>query len=91
MTNQKIRIHSLEHVSFEGLGYIQTWAAKKGYVISTTKFYEESILPDIDEFDLLIVMGGPMSIADESGYPWLTAEKDFISRNGFPHITQFSI
>lgn len=30
--------------------------------------------------DLLIVMGGPMSPNDESGFPWLAAERAFIRR-----------
>ncbi len=31
-----------------------------------------------DSFDLLVVMGGPMSVHDEAQYPWLVAEKRLI-------------
>tara|TARA_A100000171_G_scaffold16471_1_gene14915 strand:+ start:5643 stop:6230 length:588 start_codon:yes stop_codon:yes gene_type:complete len=36
------------------------------------------VLPGIEEIDFLIVMGGPMSVNDESQYPWLIEEKNFI-------------
>ncbi|WP_339868118.1 type 1 glutamine amidotransferase [Pseudohongiella nitratireducens] len=36
------------------------------------------MLPGIEEIDFLIVMGGPMSVNDESQYPWLIEEKNFI-------------
>jgi GMP synthase-like glutamine amidotransferase len=35
-------------------------------------------LPDVNEIDLLIVMGGPMSVNDDSIFPWLATEKQFI-------------
>ena len=34
--------------------------------------------PGIEEIDFLIVTGGPMSVNDESQYPWLIEEKNFI-------------
>ena len=71
-------IHCLQHVSFEGLGYIETWAKSKSYSVTYTRFYENDPLPDEKNFDCLIVMGGPMGVYDEKKYPWLTAEKRFI-------------
>ncbi|MGW8194292.1 MAG: type 1 glutamine amidotransferase, partial [Desulforhopalus sp.] len=41
-------------------------------------FYEQSFLPAPDSFDLLIIMGGPMSVNDEERHPWLRMEKRFI-------------
>ncbi|WLT39321.1 hypothetical protein NON20_07030 [Synechocystis sp. B12] len=32
----------------------------------------------MDAIDLLIVLGGPMSVNDEAQYPWLVQEKEFI-------------
>jgi len=37
-------------------------------------------LPDIDEVDLLIIMGGTMSVNDEANYPWLKLEKRWLRR-----------
>jgi GMP synthase-like glutamine amidotransferase len=36
------------------------------------------VLPDINEIDFLVVMGGPMSANDDNEFPWLTVEKKFI-------------
>ena len=46
--------------------------------VSVTRFFEEPALPDPGDVDLLVVMGGPMSVNDETGYPWLVVEKEFI-------------
>ena len=46
--------------------------------VSVTRLFEEPALPDPADVDLLVIMGGPMSINDEAGYPWLAAEKEFI-------------
>jgi GMP synthase-like glutamine amidotransferase len=73
-----MRAHTLQHVPFEGLGSIAPWLAAAGYDITSTRFYESAELPDVDEIDLLVVMGGPMSVNDEDQFPWLAAEKRFI-------------
>ncbi|OPY08871.1 MAG: GMP synthase (glutamine-hydrolyzing) [Syntrophus sp. PtaB.Bin001] len=70
--------HYLQHVSFEGLGSIEHWLEAAGYGISRTQFFDSASLPEPDEVDLLIVMGGPMSVNDEEEFPWLVREKRFI-------------
>lgn len=74
-----MKTHVLQHVPFEGLGSIHAWLDARNARLSTTSFFEESwSLPAVDELDLLIVMGGPMSVNDEEVYPWLKDEKRFI-------------
>lgn len=73
-----MRAHYLQHVPFEGLGIIEPWLRAEGYDITATRFYESTILPDWREVDLLVVMGGPMSVNDEFEFPWLVDEKQFI-------------
>lgn len=73
-----MRAHSLQHVPFEGLGSIGPWLDAAGYRQTTTKLYQSSELPDPHDVDLLIVMGGPMSVNDEHELPWLQKEKQFI-------------
>jgi GMP synthase-like glutamine amidotransferase len=72
--------HYLQHVDFEGPGYIEQWVKDKGYQLSSTRLYKNEQLPDLEEIDLLIVMGGPMGVSDEDQYPWLVEEKTYISR-----------
>lgn len=73
-----MKLHWLQHVPFEGLGMIETWAEENEFKISCTRLYEDEELPDVDDFDWLIIMGGPMGIFDYNDYPWLTDEKEFI-------------
>ncbi len=75
-----MKIHSIEHESFEGLANIEIWAKKKGHSISKTLLFKNENLPDMNDFDWLIIMGGSMNIYEEKKYPWLLAEKDFIGK-----------
>lgn len=75
-----MRAHYLQHVPFEGLGSIEAWFQTAGYELTCTRFYESAKLPKVEEIDFLVVMGGPMSVNDETGFPWLVAEKEFIRR-----------
>ena len=87
-----MRAHYLQHVPFEGLGSMELWfrglgsmeepwlRACGGYQISSTRFFESTSLPRPEDVDLLVVMGGPMSVNDENELPWLIAEKQFIRR-----------
>lgn len=70
--------HFLQHVPFEGLGSIHLWLASCGARITRTRFFEDPCLPTDNDIDLLVAMGGPMSVNDETRYPWLIAEKRFI-------------
>ena len=57
---------------------ILDWIKEKNFEYEIIKLYENQSLPEIDSFDFLIIMGGPMSIHDEAKYSWLKAEKSFI-------------
>lgn len=76
-----MRIHHLQHVSFEGLGTIESYFLRRGHQLSSTHLYMGHSLPSINEFDWLIVMGGPMGVYDEIKFPWLTEEKRFIQKS----------
>lgn len=73
-----MRVHCLQHVSFEGLGSIAPWLAQHGCEVSTTRLDLGAPLPPLDELDWLIALGGPMSVNDEAAYPWLPSEKRLI-------------
>ena len=76
-----MKIHYLQHVPFEGLGCIESWAKTAGHRITATRFYLNEPLPNLNDLDWLIVMGGPMNIYDDAKIlpsgtfmsSWLTA------------------
>ncbi len=76
-----MRIHSFHHVPFEGLGIIERWIKEKRHTLTSTNFYENYSFPPLDSFDLLIIMGGPMSVYEEDKYRWLKEEKEFIKKS----------
>ena len=73
-----MRIHSLEHAPFEGPGRIAAWATERGHTLSRTALYDGEAPPALEAFDLLVIMGGPMSIHEHRNHPWLPMEKDFL-------------
>jgi len=77
---KKNSIHTLMHVPFEGLGCIEQWINRNNHSVLYTKFYNTYTLPNLEEIDWLIIMGGPMGVYDEAIYPWLTEEKEFIRK-----------
>jgi len=74
-----MRIHTIEHVPFEGPAAIACHAMERGYGLSRTRIFAGEPLPDLSEVDILAVMGGPMSVHDEKEHPWLIVEKQYLN------------
>lgn len=84
-----MKIHVLQHVAFEGLGSMETLLATHDADVRYTRFYQSPALPALETVDMVIALGGPMSVNDESQYPWLRSEKEFIraaTQRGLPII-----
>ena len=75
-----MKIHYIQHVSFEGPGYISHWARQKGHRLRCTELFDNQPLPLLEDVDFLILMGGPMSIHDTKQYPWLREEAAYIEK-----------
>ena len=73
-----MKVHVFQHVPFEGLGSIASWLDARGAEVAHTRFFAGDPLPRVEAVDLLIAMGGPMSVNDEAALPWLISEKQFI-------------
>ncbi len=73
-----MKVQVLQHVPFEWIGSMEPWLLERGAEIFTAKLYESDDLPDPATVDLVIAMGGPMSVNDEAGHPWLVPEKAFL-------------
>ena len=77
-----MKVHYLQHVPYERVGWIRDWAESRGHQIAGTLMYEApsgaGALPDPGGVDLLVIMGGPMNIYEHDKHPWLPVEKAFI-------------
>ncbi len=73
-----MRVHYLQHVAFEGLGSIADCLKTPAHTLTSTHVYKNDPLPSPENFELLIIMGGPMGVHDEAAFPWLKAEKKLI-------------
>jgi GMP synthase-like glutamine amidotransferase len=73
-----MRTHCFQHVPFEGLGSISAWLDAARASLTFTRFHEDAAIPRLEDIDLLIVLGGPMSVNDASILPWLRQEREFI-------------
>jgi len=74
-----LTVHVLQHVPFEDIGSMAPWLAGRRAEVSYTRFCApHAPPPPVDALDLVIAMGGPMSVNDEALFPWLKAEKAFL-------------
>lgn len=68
----------LQHADDEWIGNMEPWFLSKGANLTTLRVDKGEPLPAQNTYDWLLIMGGPMSVYDQSGYPWLITEKEFI-------------
>jgi len=73
-----MKLVCLCHVPFEGPANIAAWARNQGFELAEVHLYRGDPFPAPEDFDWLVVMGGPMSVHDENVYSWLKAEKRFV-------------
>ncbi len=78
MQRRTLRIHYLQHVPYEGPGCIEPWAMVRGHGLTATRLFAGQLLPPVEQFDWLIILGGPMNVYEDNRYPWLAREKRFI-------------
>ncbi|HDQ25997.1 MAG TPA: type 1 glutamine amidotransferase [bacterium] len=75
-----MRIAVLKNESFERAAHIGEIALKKRIDFREADLSCGERFPGINDFDLLVIMGGPMNVYEEKRYPWLRPEKEFIVR-----------
>ena len=85
-----MRILILQHAKVEHPGYFRELLDEDGHQCTTIHLNEGQDLPPIDNFEALWVLGGPMDVWEESKYPWLVGEKNFIKEavvnKGVPYL-----
>jgi GMP synthase (glutamine-hydrolysing) len=78
---------AIQHVDFEGPGLIAELAAQRGLALEVCHVYRGEQLPAQEEIAGLVVMGGPMGVADTVEHPQLLLERELIAslaRSGRP-------
>lgn len=79
MTAMKKTALALRHLAFEDLGLIEPLLAQRGFEVC---YHEAGVddfsAVDLDAVDLLIVLGGPISVEDDARFPWLNDEVTLI-------------
>tara|TARA_Y100000590_G_scaffold465711_1_gene638803 strand:- start:1370 stop:2101 length:732 start_codon:yes stop_codon:yes gene_type:complete len=66
----------LQHINIEDPGYIKDLMIKDGVNITTVELDEGEKIPNnLNKFDAMLCMGGPMDTWMEKDYPWLVEEK----------------
>jgi len=66
----------LQHIKIEDPGYIKDLMLEDGFKLTTIELDEgEKIPKNLNEFDGMFCMGGPMDTFMEKDYPWLIEEK----------------
>ena len=73
-----MRIHILQHVPFEDPGYLKDWAHRHGHSVFINRLFEAILLPPMELFDMLVILGGPMGANETQRYPWLKVEMELI-------------
>tara|TARA_B100000959_G_scaffold95945_1_gene101748 strand:+ start:188 stop:913 length:726 start_codon:yes stop_codon:yes gene_type:complete len=71
----------LQHIAIETPGYILDLMKRDNFNLTTIELDEgEKIPSNIDQFDGMLCMGGPMDTWMEKEYPWLAEEKNKIKQ-----------
>jgi len=66
----------LQHIKIEDPGYIKDLMLNDGVNLTTIELDEGEKIPnDLNKFDAMFCMGGPMDTWMEKEYPWLVDEK----------------
>ena len=74
-----MRISVLQHVPFEDIASMADEFNARRYQVTTHHLYRGDPLPATDDFDWLVVMGGPMSVGDTRDHPWIGPEQQLIA------------
>ena len=69
-----------QHIACEHPGIFRKYFVEDDIDTIVVQLDEGGVIPDLEEFDALWVMGGPMDVWQEEEYHWLVAEKAAIRR-----------
>ncbi len=70
----------LQHINIEHPGIFLKFMKEDNIKIDTVELDENEKIPNLDPYDAMIVMGGPMDTWQEETFPWLKPEKEAIHK-----------
>ena len=80
----------LQHINIEHPGIFLKFMKEDNIKIDTVELDENQKIPNLDTYDAMIVMGGPMDTWQEESFPWLKTEKEaihkFVAINKKPYL-----
>ena len=80
----------LQHINIEHPGIFLKFMREDNIKMDTIELDENEKIPNLDPYDAMIVMGGPMDTWQEEAFPWLKIEKEaihkFVSVNRKPYL-----
>ncbi len=84
------RVLVFRHVAHEGLGTIEPFLKRSNIAIEYCDLFQGPPVPqNSNNYDFVISMGGPMNVDEIESYPFLKAERTFLSnaiRSGKPVV-----
>ena len=70
----------LQHIAVEHPGVFLDFFREDGFRWKAVELDEGETIPDLEPFDLMVVMGGPQDVWQEEEYPWFVPEKAAIRK-----------
>jgi GMP synthase-like glutamine amidotransferase len=70
----------LQHLAVEHPGVFRDFFREDGFEWTAVELDEGEMIPDLEPFDAMVVMGGPQDVWQEDQYSWLVPEKAAIRR-----------
>lgn len=75
-----MNVLAFRHFSFDDIHALSWWSLRNGHRL-TVQDPSQGIDPEwLEQTDLLIILGGPMSVYQETSLSWLTEEKRFVEK-----------
>jgi len=75
-----MRLLVFQHIDCEHPGSLRQFLQEDGISWDAVNLHRGEAIPNLDDYDALWVMGGPMDVWDIEQCPWLVAEKTAIRR-----------
>lgn len=75
-----MRLLVFQHIACEHPGILRRFLEEDGVRWDAVELDEGGAIPDLEPYDALWVMGGPMDVWDVEEHPWLVPEKRAIRR-----------